>query len=235
MKIIPVIDYQYGQVVLAKAGRREKYQPARSSVSQSSEIHHVIEKILNFAHFKTIYIADLDSIERQHFDSQLWTSVCNKYPDIEFWIDAGSMHDQWTETMHSNTNVRPILGSESFSTVEVLATALNHLNQYNPLLSIDIKHNHILGPANLLDYHTLWPKDVIILSLGHVGSDDGPDRQLLRDMVPYQASHNFYYGGGLRNLEDIQRLAKQNIEGALIASMLHHGKITGAELDEIIF
>lgn len=235
MKIIPVIDYQYGQVVLAKAGLREKYQPASSSLSQSSDIHHVIEAILTFARFKTIYIADLDCIERQHFDSQLWTSVCNKYPHIEFWIDVGSMYDQWTETMRSSTNARPIVGSESFSTVEILEAALNNLNQYNPLLSIDIKHNRILGPANLFDHHAVWPKDVIILSLGHVGRDVGPDRQVLRHMEPYQVSHNFYYGGGIRNLEDIQRLSEQNVEGALIASMLHNGKVTGAELDEIIF
>ena len=56
MKIIPVIDYMQGQVVLAKSGQRSSYQPVKSLLCPSANLNDVVENILSLTDFNTIYI-----------------------------------------------------------------------------------------------------------------------------------------------------------------------------------
>ncbi len=233
MKIIPVIDYKQGQVVLAKHGKREEYQPVDSLLCDSSDIYNVIDAILTLADFKTIYIADLDCIEKQQLKTCLWTMLCQQYPTIEFWIDLGFLCNQWPKFMANICNARPVLGSESFETIKELNTSLTQLNAYKPLISIDIKMGEILGPDRLLQSNELWPNDVIILSISRVGSDKGPDNKTISKLQAIMNSKNIYYGGGIRNASDIQHLRNIHIQGALLASILHNGKLTQQEINNI--
>ena len=233
MKIIPVIDYKQGQVVLAKYGKRDEYQPVDSLLCDSSDIYNVIDAILTLADFKTIYIADLDCIEKQQLNSCLWTMLCQKYPTTEFWIDLGSLCNEWPKFMANICNARPVLGSESFETTKELNTSLKQLNAYNPLISIDIKMGEILGPESLLQSNELWPKDVIILAISRVGSDKGPDNKTISNLQAIMSNKNIYYGGGIRNTSDIQQLRNAHIQGVLLASILHNGKLTQQEINNI--
>ena len=224
MKIIPVIDYQQGNVVLAQMGNRDRYQAISSVLCDKPDINSVIEGILALAEFKTIYIADLDCIQKQHLEPALWPALCTKYPEIEFWIDLGNINQQWDQVMSNITNARPVIGSESHTNIQSLNTSLVALNQYRPLLSVDIKQNKILGPAQLLSEFNTWPNDVLILSLSHVGSNNGPDINSIETISKHLSTQNIYYGGGTRDSDDISRLKKLNVKGVLVANSLHSGQ-----------
>ncbi len=232
MKVIPVIDYKQGNVVIAKMGMREKYEPASSLLCKSSNLYDVIDAILNLADFKTIYIADLDCIEKQQLDTYLWTELCQHYKDLEFWIDIGSVYKQWPKFMGHTTNARPVLGSESFPTNIDLESGIKLLTTYKPIISIDIIESEVLGPSNLLNSAKSWPNDVIILSISHVGSNQGPDKKTISHIQALIQNKNLYYGGGIRNKDDINQLSGLNIAGALVASTLHNGKLTKQEIAE---
>jgi len=233
MKIIPVIDYKQGNVVLAKMGMREQYEPASSLLCKSSNIYDVIDAILNLADFKTIYIADLDCIEKQQLDADLWIALGQHYQNLEFWIDIGSMYKQWPMFMNHTSNARPVLGSESFLTNSDLDSGIKLLMPYKPIISIDIIESEILGPKNLLRSTKLWPSDVIILSISHVGSNQGPDKQAISHIQSITQNKNLYYGGGIRDKNDIDQLSGLNIAGALVASTLHSGKLSEQEIAEV--
>ena len=234
MKIIPVIDYQQGNVVLAQLGNRDSYQPISSVLSDKSDVNSVLEGILTLAEFKTIYIADLDCIEKQQLNTQLWPKFCSEYPDIEFWIDLGRVNQQWQQVMGDIPNARPVIGSESYVSLEELSTNLKALRQFLPLLSVDIKNNEILGPKSLLQDFNAWPDDIIILSLSHVGSNNGPDIDYIQKISKHLNEQNVFYGGGTRSIEDIKQLEQLNIEGVLIANSLHTGKFDRKRLEKFI-
>ncbi len=225
MNVIPVIDYLQGHVVLAQLGDRDHYQPIASNLCPNSDIESVLAKILSISTFNTIYIADLDCIENNRIDTSLWPKICSQYPDIEFWLDLGEITLSWNEIMQHSPNSRPVLGSESFSSISSLSKGLNSLQNLNPLLSLDIKNNKILGPSDLLSRFFDWPRDIILLPLNSVGSSKGPDLTLIEKIRSVLPKQSFYYGGGIRNIDDLLTLSKLNISGALIASSLHNGKI----------
>ncbi len=233
MKIIPVIDYRKGNVVLAQLGNRDSYQPVSSALCDKPDINSVIEGILTLAEFKTIYIADLDCIENQQLEESLWPSLCSRYPDIEFWIDLGKLSQRWAQFMANISNARPVIGSESHSSIKSLTLSLSALNNYRPLLSIDIRQSRILGPDQLLSGFDNWPDDVVILSLSHVGSNSGPDYDSIRNVSSHLCSQNIFYGGGTRNEQDIRQLASLNIKGVLVASSLHSEKINKCFLEKV--
>lgn len=231
MNLIPVIDYKQGNVVLAKRGMREKYEPVNSLLCSSSDIHHVIETILALARFKTIYIADLDCIENQHTNISLWSSICNSYPSIEFWIDLGTSCAKWPSYMHNTPNARPVLGSESFQVMYDLEDHIKRLRRYRPIISIDIKEEIILGPKDLFASLTTWSSDIIVLSLTHVGSNNGPNTHAISLVKSSIKNARLHYGGGIRNKKDIEQIKQLNIDGILIASSIHNGEITKEHLE----
>lgn len=233
MKVIPVIDYQQGQVVLAQMGQRDSYQPVSSALSDNADIHNVMQGILALAPFKTIYIADLGCIESQQLDRQLWPTLCHRYPQIEFWLDLGAWAVQWDHVMSNVLNARPVLGTECYSQITTLTSHLEALNQYKPLLSVDFKDNRILGPCDFLEEFNAWPDEVIILSLSQVGSNNGPDHHSINSVRQSFTGKNLFYGGGTRDQQDIDLLENLNIKGVLVANGLHSGKFNAAFLQSI--
>ena len=89
------------------------------------------------------------------------------------------------------------------------------------------------GPAELIETSDYWPKNVILMSLAHVGANQGLDTALLERFKPSTRNFKIYAAGGVRNAADINTLKKMGYSGALIASALHGRQITAAELKTI--
>ena len=234
MNIIPVIDYMHGQVVLAERGMRAKYQPIKSELCKKSDIHSVLKEILSLANFTTVYVADLDSIENQKLNHSLWKQLFNSYPNIQFWCDFGTCIARWGELMNNVPNARPVIGSESFRTIQDLNKTLHNIQDSRPLLSLDYKDGILVGPRNLLTDFAAWPQEVIILSLNRVGSSQGPDFQLIHSLLKRLAGYALYLGGGIRNTNDIRDLQLSGVAGVLLAKSLHLQSISAQDLANFI-
>lgn len=228
MKIIPVADYRHGKVVLAVKGQREKYRPVRQGLFTTPSLDCAIDTFITFA--DCVYIADLDSIIDKKIDFIFWTNFFMSYPDTQFWLDIGNKVEYWSSFMHSAKNVRPIVGSESFSTNQELCTILQNLAAFKPLLSIESLGDEMLGPEDLIHSIQHWPKDLIYLQLQRVGSAAGPDITWLLANAEELQDFNVYLGGGIRNRQDIQDLQQYNIAGVLLANSLHSGAINKEQI-----
>ncbi len=87
------------------------------------------------------------------------------------------------------------------------------------------------GPAALLDNSALWPSRVIVMTLARVGSHEGPDLARLSEIVGKAGgAHRVYAAGGLRGAEDLASLAAIGVEGVLVASALHDGRLDSKTL-----
>ena len=232
MKIIPVIDHMHGQVVLAEKGNRSSYQPIKSKLCEQTDIESVLNVFLSLANFNTIYIADLDSIENRQLDFSFWAHIFSIYPTIQFWCDFGTQVSCWKNTKSDASNARPIIGSESFISVQTLTDTLHAVKHVQPLLSLDFRDGNLLGPRDLLTKFSLWTDEIIILSLSRVGSLTGPDFELIQTLQMQLPDCKLYTGGGVRSVSDIRRLRSSGVSGTLLAKSLHTKSISARELAE---
>ena len=68
------------------------------------------------------------------------------------------------------------------------------------------------------------------MSLARVGSAIGPDIDRLTTIKSRAVNRQVYAAGGVRDANDLASLAQAGITGALVATSLHNGKLTGAQI-----
>ena len=232
MNIIPVLDLKDGQVVHAKHGDRQNYPPIQSALSHSSEPFTIVKALQSLYPFKYLYIADLDAIQGNGNHAAQIKNIQKDFPDLEIWLDAGFKTSEAIEAWQ-NGKVRIVLGSESLVSIDSYKAMLKACRTA-PILSLDFKFGHFLGPQPLINDPQLWPNEVIVMTLDQVGSQSGPDLAQLKVIKNLWSVAAIYAAGGIRSVDDLNTLKAQNYAGALIASALHNGKIGKAELATLI-
>ncbi len=206
-----------GQVVHAKFGQRDRYQPIESRLCDSNNGLDVVAALLKLYPFRTLYIADIDAILGTGSHDALIEKITRNFPNVAIWLDCGNHK--------ANTKTKPVMGSES------IASLKSYLENKSPhVLSLDFNAHGAIGIAELHDSSHYWPDEVICMTLYAIGSAQGADILQLQQLVTLNKSREnlskIYAAGGVRNIEDLQALASMGFSGALVASALHNGKIT---------
>ncbi|EGV33363.1 histidine biosynthesis protein [Thiorhodococcus drewsii AZ1] len=225
MKLIPVIDLKNGQVVAARQGRRDTYEPLVSPLCPSSQLDEVATAILRRYPVESLYIADLNAIagDGDHVDQI--EQLHRRHPTPRLWVDSGL-----TALDRLAALVRPVLGSESLESLDQLAEL--RARYPDAVLSLDYRGEQPLGPAGLAANPALWPDDVILMTLARVGSAQGPDLDRLAALRRLAPSHRIHAAGGVRSPADLERLDALGIAGALVATALHQGHIPAARITQ---
>ena len=231
MNIIPVLDLKAGQVVHAKHGNRQNYLPIQSALSSSSEPLTIVKALQSLYPFKCLYIADLDAIQGNSSHAVQIKNIQKEFPEMEIWLDAGFNTSEAIEAWQ-DSKVRIVLGSESLVSIDCYEAMLNSCKTA-PILSLDFKSGHFLGPQALINDPQIWPDEVIVMTLDQVGSQSGPDLARLNAIKHLCPRTSIYAAGGISSIHDLNTLKAQHFTGALIASALHNGKLGKAELASI--
>lgn len=231
MLIIPVIDLMNGQVVHAKQGLRDQYQPIQSKISNSAEPEAVVSSFLELYPFKVIYIADLDAIMRKESNQKIIAKLTSKYTQCQFWLDAGINILIEEQNDISHDNIKYVLGSENKLSKLEFIKLLNS----NPelILSLDFTDGELRENSYLLEDSTSWPDNIITMMLSRVGSDKGIDMQCLKKVFKLAKDKNIFAAGGVRNKEDLIQLESIGVKGVLLATALHTGAITKEDINFI--
>lgn len=222
MQIIPVIDLKGGQVVLARQGHRHSYQALSTALCPSSKIEHVIDAYLSIWPFTHIYIADLDALMGTGDNDAVINPLFARYPQLNFMIDCGSFTTRYHPAQI--TQYMTIIGTESIN-----KTTLINIRQQTErfILSLDFSTTHKpIGDPLLYASNKLWPKDLIIMTLGRVGKNQGADLTKLKHYCHTYPEHNFIAAGGIRHINDLMQLKTLGIKQALVASALHNKTLT---------
>ncbi len=226
MKLIPVIDLKGGLVVAARRGDRHAYAPIQSPLCPSAEPLPVAAALLELYPFDTLYIADLDAIGGGPSQLELIEQVHRAHPSVELWADNGL-----TQLQHLAAVARPVIGSESLADLEHWAALRATLAA--PILSLDYRGNQPQGPTELHERPELWPREVILMTLGRVGSGAGPDLERLTALRQSAPAHRLYAAGGVRGPADLRQLRDLGVVGALVSTALHLGRFTPDVLDDL--
>ncbi len=235
MEVVPVIDLMGGQVVHAREGRRGEYRPIETPLARSSGPLDVVSGLLAMHPFRRLYVADLDAIGGQGDHRETLRAVAARFPGVELWVDGGVgtsdaariwLNEPWLEPGQGSL----VLGSESQIETELL-TSLRQ--DPRVVLSLDFRADEFQGPPNIWQMPALWPKRVIVMTLARVGAGHGPDLDRLTVTKRDQAAGQVYAAGGVRDLTDLNKLARIGAAGALVATSLHTRTLTTRDLESI--
>ena len=228
MEIIPVIDLMHGQVVHARFGLRQHYQPIQSSLCDSSEPIDVVSALLELYPFDRLYIADLAAIQGENDHFQTIQAIKDSFPQLEIWLDSGIDNIDMLKDLE-NLSISHVIGSENIKSIEAIIDLKKVLGEAL-ILSLDFNAQGFLGPTELLENPQYWPQHIIAMTLYKVGSQEGVDIKLLKTLLNKKTTHKIYAAGGVRNLDDLKQISGIGASGALIASALHNQQLSSREI-----
>ena len=219
-----------GKVVHARRGDRTRYAPLRSTLCVNSQPPDVAAALLDLFPFPILYIADIDSIQGVGNNRDVIAQLHRIFSNITLWVDSGiSSLAEFNSWQQLNLG-RAVIGTENSPKPELVSILASH----NAILSLDYRGNDFIGPSNLREQTVFWPSDLIVMTLARVGSKLGPDFERLAQIKKMGANKNIYAAGGVRRPADLEALENLGVTGVLLASALHEGRITQAELRRFI-
>nr|WP_255607455.1 HisA/HisF-related TIM barrel protein [Ancylobacter sp. Lp-2] len=218
VELIPVIDLMGGAVVHARRGDRANYRPIVSGLCAGSAPADIARALRSLAPFRTLYVADLDAIAGREPHRAELAQLAEQFERL--WVDAG-------EARLEGERLHRVLGTESMADA---AGGLAALREGPTVLSLDHDTEGRRGPAELHERAELWPDEVIVMTLARVGGDAGPDYDRLRDVLGRAGARRVYAAGGVRDVEDLRRLRDIGVAGVLVASALHDGRLSAADI-----
>ncbi len=235
-RLIFVMDLLDGVVVHAKRGEREKYVPIHrfSSIVTSSDPACVLETIKP----KEVYIADLNRLMNTGNNRPILKDLRTRNMDLKIMLDYGvkGMEDL-KEAVDAEMADKFVLGTETIS-LELLEEASKSDIINDICISLDLFNNEVLtsdtrmkiDPLLLIKELNKFPvRDVIVLELNRVGTKSGIDFEFLARAVEL-SEHDILCGGGVRNCEDVHKMAEIGVKGALVATAVHDGGIPSFEV-----
>lgn len=212
MKILVAIDILDGIVVHGYKGKRAEYKPLDWGIAQSVIPCEYIREL----GIKYPYLADLNRIEGKGNNDDT-ILACNT-GGIAF-LNRGAvspgdaLKEPWIKNVVSTETCRgnptDYTDFDYFSVVVKNGKALP--DRENPA--------DILKRLSGTDF-----EGFIILNLSSVGAEDsmgGLDIEALRG----GCDGELLYGGGVTGMEDLRRLEDAGIDGAIIATAIHKGKV----------
>jgi phosphoribosylformimino-5-aminoimidazole carboxamide ribotide isomerase len=227
-ELIPVIDVLGGQVVHARFGDRAHYRPIRSRLCDSARVADVVAALLDLFAFKHLYVADLDALLGRPRQLASIDLARRAAPKVSLWIDSAIRNSEDLAAIAERGT--PVLASETLSAADaerLLAACPT------AVLSIDTLGDRLLGEPALLEQLRHWPAHVIAMSLARVGSGVGPDLARIGALRRLAPRSRGYAAGGVRDAMDLRRCREAGAAGVLVASALHDGRITRADLERM--
>lgn len=232
IEVIPVIDLKRGKAVRARQGLRHSYEPAVSAIARTSTPVDVVSGYLSVYPFPAVYMADLDAIEGLGSHETAIREMCLAFPDVTFWVDAGiSGKESALSWLARHGRAHLVIGTESLKE----GAGLEELSKNSRIiLSLDFRGSELLCPASIYRCPQVWPQRVIVMTLSRVGCGSGPDMERLSQIRRLAPHARLYAAGGLRGASDLMLLKEAGASGVLVASALHDGRLTRADLSRIM-
>ena len=240
MRVIGVVDLLAGHAVHARAGKRADYRPVQAVGGSSIEpgdapaLAHVYLDRLGLSE---LYVADLDAILGNAWQQSLVAALAALGAPV--WLDAGISSVDQAHLAIGLGAAHVIVGLETLPSFEALAQICAAIGGKRVALSLDLRDGHPIGTAaDDLPAHETAARAadagagaLIVIDLARVGTASGPDFDTIARVRRAVPELTLLAGGGIRGLEDVERLADSGCDGALVATALHDGTLGVADVE----
>ena len=243
MQIIPVIDIRNGMAVRAVAGERSLYRAINSLWTTSAEPAEVLKALERHFHCDVCYVADLDAIERQPLNHGTIAEMVRI--GVALIVDAGATAVEQIEALLETGVRQVVLSSESMHDLTQVEAMIRSFGSASLIFSLDLKHGKLLvddpawqgkSPLDLVRFVIeRGIRQLIVLDLAAVGTGLGiPTLQLCQDIRRMSPDIRIISGGGVDSAACVADAAQAGLDGLLIASALHDGRLTADDLAEYL-
>jgi phosphoribosylformimino-5-aminoimidazole carboxamide ribotide isomerase len=240
MRVVGVLDVAQGRAVHARGGRRDDYRPIAEAAGRAiaGDPVALAAAYVGGLGITELYVADLDAIAGRAPQRDI---TCSLAAQAAVWVDAGiSSVDRATRAVEDGA-ARVIVGLETLTSFSALRDICAVVGGGRVAFSLDLRNGVPIArepsPIGSEQPEALARRAidagtgaVIVLDLARVGSGSGIDTAMLtrvREAVP---TAMLLTGGGIRNSDDLAALAALGCDGALVATALHDGRLTAAEI-----
>lgn len=238
MRIIPVLDLMGGLVVRGVGGLRESYRPIVSRLVDSAEPQDVAAAIRNEYGIGEFYIADLDAIMH---DAPQWDALrALSGGGFQLLVDAGLRETTRAEQLLECGAAQVIAALETSPGPDHLRALLEKAGADRIVFSLDLKDGRPLGNQSAWSTdpdrvaaiaYECGVRSMIVLDLAAVGQGAGLlTLQLCRRLRKRFDDLEVITGGGVRSAADLDEPRRAGVDGLLVASALHNGQLTRADL-----
>ena len=236
MKILPAIDLQNGRCVRLfkgdfKAVTEYNHDPlAQVKIFKSNELNY-------------LHIVDLDGAES---GNQLNKGVISKIleiPDISIQVGGGIRTIQQVENMLEIGVSRIILGTALFqknfiqdlknnfdSSQIVLALDFKIINNIPTIYTHGWQDNSEIPLYQFLSDQPFY-SNILATDISLDGAMLGPSFSIYKDLLDLFPSINLIASGGIRSLDDLNKLKLLNIQEAIIGKAIYEQNISLRDLD----
>jgi phosphoribosylformimino-5-aminoimidazole carboxamide ribotide isomerase len=237
MKIIPVIDVLNGIAVHGIRGERKKYQPLKSLLCNSFDATE-IAACFEALGFGSLYLADLDAILNNSPNYTTYKQITENTA-LDLMVDAGTSDIKKAEKVLETGVSTIVVGSETLTSLDFVEQAINKFGKNKVVVSLDQKNGKLLSASSSISslnavsfakqLENLGVCQVILLELDRVGTEHGTNFSLM-DTILKTTRLDVVVGGGIRSIQEMEDLRDVGISGALVATVLHNGKVTVDDL-----
>jgi len=242
MKIIPVIDVLNGVVVHGIRGERKRYQPLNSTLCTSVDPVDIALAFESLG-FSGLYLADLDAILGKSANFNVYRQIMTQ-TRLDLMVDAGTSDIAKAEKVLDTGVTKIVVGSETLNRLDFLSQAVRAFGEKKVVVSIDQKEGKVLSASEAIasmdalsfaqQLASIGVRQIILLDLDRVGTEHGTNLTLMRNILE-NTGVEVLVGGGIRSLQELEELRKLGVSGALVATVLHNGKLAVDELKSANF
>jgi phosphoribosylformimino-5-aminoimidazole carboxamide ribotide isomerase len=219
MKLYFVIDLLNGEVVRGVGGERDRYKPVHEDSLLNLQNSNPFE-LMKLINPKNLYVADLDRIMGKGSNFKTIQKLGDFVDDLI--ADCGFR----THSEVKDLPFSPVLGTETFALEQ-----LERVEARKVVVSIDIL-DKILDTSSSFEswldamefLNSFRLKGVILLTLKRVGTSSSLDWELLEKAVDVSANPVFG-GGGVRNVEDLEKAKEIGCKALLISTAVHKREV----------
>jgi phosphoribosylformimino-5-aminoimidazole carboxamide ribotide isomerase len=207
MDLVLAMDLKGGVVVHGKRGDRATYRPLTWGISPSADP----EEYLMAMQPRFLYIADLDRIAGTGSHDALIASCARMVERC--YVDRGCRS---ADDLLAGAHIVNVVGTETAGDLSLYRGGM---------LSIDVRDGLVIPgkrkPADVLALAADLPFDCcVVLNISAVGTEEGLSSSVLGD-VRRAYRKKLFYGGGIRDTGDLDRLASAGFDGVIVATAVH--------------
>lgn len=251
MQIIPVLDLANGVAVHARAGDRAQYAPVDSKLTpgRPGDAGALLRAYREMLGAEECYVADLDAIQ----GGPIQRTLLRELADFEtgfagaLLVDAGASGAGGALEVLACGASQIVVGLETLRAFTDLARIVEAVGPARTAFSLDLRLGApMLHPAMQDLYGTTASPvalaaqglehgvhTLVAIDVGRVGTGCGIDLGLLETLRRRFPDVRLVAGGGVLACRDLDRMRSIGCDGALVASALHTGRITPAEVSPL--
>ncbi|MGQ9642051.1 MAG: HisA/HisF-related TIM barrel protein [Candidatus Bathycorpusculaceae bacterium] len=194
--------------------------------------------VLESLGFDDLYLADLDAILGKLANFALYQRIKTK-TNLDFMVDAGVTDITKAQKVLETGASKIVIGTETLTNLDFVSRAVESFGEGCVIVSIDLKKGKVTSVSETIRsmnvislverLERMGVEQIIILDLDKVGTEQGVNLKVVKRVLK-KAGVKVLVGGGIRSIKDLKESGDFGVHGALVATILHKGKLKVGEL-----